>query len=80
MKKFKLKLVPFDTVMIDIYPPYDEMCFIFLNTLFLRCPKCYSEYTKKDLNLRYQYEAIVCLNCGFNASLKNWHINTSLKN
>lgn len=80
-KEYKyLKFISYDDIIIDILPPYNELTLMFLSIINVKCPKCEERYTKSDLNMKHPYQIVICKYCGFKGHLKQWYINTGMKN
>ena len=72
-------LVDWDSVIIDILPPYDHIKLIFLSTILVRCPTCRESYTRKEINMKSPEDIVFCKNCDFSGPFIKWNIKCALK-
>ena len=77
-----IKLVPYEDIIIDIYPPYDHIRLVYISTIGIKCPKCGAKYTrdKWDINFNPHNDIIHCVHCDFKSKFIGWQIKTTLCN
>lgn len=72
-------LVDWNSVIIDILPPYDDIKLVFLSTIVVKCPQCGKTYYRKEISMNSPQDVVACKNCNFRGQFIKWKIKCALK-
>lgn len=75
-----MKLVDYDSYIINIYPPYDIGQLIFHNIIYIRCPRCQKVYTRNEFGIKNGHDSISCHTCKYTNKIYLWPCLLALRN
>lgn len=73
-------LIPWDSVEVDIYPPYDHVLLAFLSCIAIKCPKCGETYFRRQIGMITHTDHTQCLKCNFTGQFLHWYSSLGIFN